>query len=502
MHTRKQASVLVGLMLSVALAACNISGSGGGDFDSGPNQAIDEAVHEFMDSLNPEERRELETKSPQFRQQLALFYAEAPGVPGKPTAADVAALLQTAWDRKLIDVGAAHNVLQMALPRALRRDGAELQAASILLVHPYAKAAGLCAPDPRSATAQICTYESATPGVSSSSSFRDPALRRLGKIMDGPPEARADMRRILEPRRLDDLEERLGNLAVANCLSYEGLYKYTYIIDIAKNGTVRLYAEGIANATLGYAISAADVASAHLPVALHCDASCLVDVYTDCIRKYDSEEKEEMLLCVAGKLDKREYLLHGDGSYVSYSQAQECNVQPVPASQRVEFNWYQRGEADRHYELPALADAFIDKDDLRFHTSFQYPPDASAHEHGGNLHPLPSSASLPSRALPGVPSRDAAAMATWTHRFSAVRGWHFNIIFGAAAARHNADTLAGGRCRRELQHPETGEVATGDQFHVYHLTAGELPAYDLILGLSSYHPALLCLEVLPDLIDR
>jgi hypothetical protein len=448
--------------------------------------------------------------TPETKEEIVQLYLRFGNKPvDNVTATDIAEFLGTIWRHKLIDRDAARELAQELLPVVADSENADFHAPLMLLLYPYLKEAGHCKPDPSDENAEFCAFStsSGSPDVAAEYSH-DQTGFHLGV---NPPQPGSDLAYIVKPRSCDPAEQSAAvssasstgtaDLIVSSaCYSsdYWTGYGYRYKWEIDFGGfDAWLWGEAFGFAVLGLDKSMADTIVADIPVGLHCDTKCLLSTIIDCFDHLKSGDTKAAKRCLAAKAEKKSYLIHGDKSYIQHVHARVCNVMQATAKDRAHFKAYQGGHYDGRYELSPTAQLFVDKDDLRFQTNFQYPAQNSAiASDGRNLFPLPTSASLDQAVLAGGmqgPVLPGSGMPSWRHTFSQIRGWYFNIIFNAADALLNSNVLTGQRCYRNYQHPNRpGLFARGDQFQIYHGTAAALPEYNILIGWPSYHPAYVC----------
>lgn len=477
---------------------------------SQPLPTLDDAIDQLIAELKRSEPVEVESDfiDSDSRETIRQLWSHFQGSES-PTANKLKDFLSSLPERKLIDAETARSLFQRLAPRATDEAFSELQAPLIMLLHPFVKEAGGCKPDPNHPGSELCMFASRPSGVDAIAQFTSEDFT-LSPVVPAPE---TDLAYILTPdcemvsadstgsnnalpaAKTEPQLTTSNHLISSKCSEFDYWTTYGYRYEIKWYGTTRIWAEAFGFAHLGLSTSMADTIAANLPMALRCGYQCWGDIIFNCLGKLIRGETDEAVLCAARKGSKRAYTLHGDGSYMAHSTARgSCEIQQARATDREHFKAYQSGQYDGFFELPPEAKGFVNKDDLRFQTHYQKQPTSSTmFLDGMNMYPLPTRA----RGDAYVDTEYSALTSRpfWSHDFTRIVGWNFNIIFQAAEALPAYQYLLyGSRCRLPMTHPNIGHNLRvyGDQFQLFHGTPAELPEYNILVGWDTFHPAFTC----------
>lgn len=415
--------------------------------------------------------------------------------------ADVAGVIRLLPLQKIVPVETLRNTVRAAVLQAHETGKSDEVGALLGALHPYVEEAGLCVDAPDSPTARICTFAFGHGPFSADGTVKVSPLKSMRTSL---PPMGSELAEILNcdefTTPLQSTPRATATAADGNngCFDFGYYYAYHYKYDLSYYGTLKAWGEMVGFAVGKYPLNEGDTVAVDLPVGLRCDVSCLVSTVTNCLDDLIHEGAKDALACLAKKLEKHPYVIHGDGTYILHANSVKCGVEAglLQADNRKLFKAYQSGNFDDFYDIPEEAQSFVNKDDLRFQTNNQYPPDYTAAgnegaaKYGKSLYPLPS---IANRDIAGNPltvlSKDRVPY--WRHDFSSTRGWQFNIIYGAANVGSNTN------CSINYHHPnDSALAANGDRFQAYHGAAAELGEWNLLVGWRSNHPIYLCLREL------
>lgn len=435
----------------------------------------------------------------------------------QPDAKAVMAAIGGSASVKLVDTENARQMVTTVLSNFAENGSAESIAALINFLHPYAKGAGYCMPYGKDSGDDVCSYGIGQSMFTVSSLVHDagknfvfkpdlaalsldaafPAPVSIGELQFKYITTPIDSSSALASTNSTGIGETGGASSKKGrtCSNRKGTFDcYVAFTYRHKSGwsSDKLWAEAIGSGTLKppYTV-VSDNIMLNLPIVQRCGWSCRLETIGNCLDDLASGGLEKALLCAASNTSKENWEIHSGGSYIQHIHERACNIQRNRPENREYFNNYQAGRYDSQYNVsvPEEYKQFLAAGDLRFQTNYQVPPLNQAHaDQGANIYPKPTETQL--NALVDAIVIPPVGQPRWTHRFSVMRGWKFNILFGASDA---FPTPLAENCWANMQHPSRPELTVmGNQFHVFHGTAsGDFPAWDLIIGWNGQkRPAL------------
>ena len=477
---------------------------------SQPAPSLDDAIDHFLVELNQRGLNDAESDFDKAHETINKLWTHFHGSE-IPTANTLKDFLSSLPERKLIDAETARSLFQRLASRATDETFVELQTPLVMLLHPFVKEAGGCVPDPNHAGSELCLFASRPLGADVVAQFKSDNFT-LSPVVPAPetdlayiltPECEmissdtASSNEMSPPPNTSQQVTGLQQPVSSECSEFNYWTGYGYRYEIEWSGTTRIWAEAFGFAHLGLSATTADTIAANLPMALRCGYQCWGEVIFNCLGKLRRGENDEALLCAARNGSKRAYTLHGDGSYLAHSTARSyCQIQPARATDREHFKAYQSGQYDGFFELPPEAKGFINKDQLRFQTHYQKPSSSPTMILDGmNTYPLPTRAK--GEAYSESEYSALSSRPYWSHEFSRIVGWQFNIVFQAAEALPSYPYLASGSpCRLPMMHRDIGSHVRvyGDQFQLFHGTPAELPEINILIGWNTFHPVFTCTD--------
>ncbi|WP_143829474.1 hypothetical protein [Zhongshania aliphaticivorans] len=437
----------------------------------------------------------------ELQENIVKLYGELEGV-GIATTDQIDAFVKSLGARKLLDKKVVRKAFWSLISTSTEGTWGDRQALAIFLLHPYAMESGACSVDKINPSAINCAFAIEPREASVALKVGGQTLELdsnsdLAYILAINPDDSSASASSTGYTNYNDGDGSSDYVNVSDCYNYDYWWAYSYKWE-SNFGGIKAWAEALAFAKLQLFTNMADTAFLNIPIGLRCNWLCTTSFLVNCLDKVVANDTSGAVQCLASHVSKEGFSIHKSGSYHQHvTAAGRCLVEQATATSRPHFKAYQEGTFDGDYELPPEVEAYISKGDLKFGTNHQVAAAEDLSYSGRSIYPLPTRAALANIALPLYTAPLAVqGYSTWTHDFSRIAGWDFNIIFNAQDALPSSlDMAVDGKCETVWRHPSDSSLyARGDQFQIFHGPSYALGQFDVIVGWHTYHPVYACTD--------